>query len=58
MAELEIDGKVEYHIHKNEFERYYIILGNGIYNDSGEEIHVYPGIITFTPSGSAHGIKM
>lgn len=57
LAELEVGGEVEYHTHKNEFESYYIISGNGVYNDNGEEIHVYPGTVTFTPSGFGHGIK-
>jgi len=49
--------EVEFHIHNNEFESYYIISGKGLYSDNGEEIEVLPGTVTFTPSGSGHGIK-
>ena len=57
LAELEVGGEVEFHVHKGEFESYYIISGNGIYNDNGKEIPVSAGTVTFTPSGEGHGIK-
>ena len=57
LAELEFGGEVEFHIHENEFESYYIISGSGIYNDNGKEIPISAGSVTFTPSGSGHGIK-
>ncbi len=50
-------GEVEYHIHEGESESYYILSGTGLYNDNGVETEVCPGDITFTPSGSGHGIK-
>lgn len=50
-------GEVYYHTHEGESESYYILSGRGLYNDNGAETEVLPGDITFTPSGSAHGIK-
>ena len=57
LAELEPGKEVEYHIHEGECEQYYIISGEGIYNDNGKEIPVTAGTSTFTPSGEGHGIK-
>lgn len=57
LAELEVGGEVEFHIHNGESESYYIISGEGLYNDNGEEIEVTSGTVTFTPSGTGHGIK-
>ncbi len=57
LAELEPDGEVEFHIHENEFESYYIISGEGIYDDNGTKIPVSAGTVTYTPSGEGHGIK-
>ena len=57
LAELEVGGEVEFHVREGEFESYYIISGKGLYNDNGEEVEVCPGTVTFTPSGSGHGIK-
>lgn len=50
-------GEVEYHVHTGESESYYILAGKGLYNDNGSETVVQAGDITFTPSGSGHGIK-
>lgn len=57
LAELEVGGEVEFHIHNGESESYYIISGNGMYNANGKEISVSPGTVTFTPSNSGHSIK-
>ena len=57
LAELKVGEEVEFHTHQGEFESYYIISGKGLYNDNGEEIEIAPGTVTFTPSGSGHGIK-
>ena len=47
---------VEFHVHEGECEYYYILKGKGLYDDNGEKIEVSEGTITFTPSGSGHGI--
>lgn len=57
LAQLKSGEEVEFHVHEGECESYYIISGKGLYNDNGEEIEVLPGTVTFTPSGSGHGIK-
>lgn len=57
LARLNPGEEVEFHIHEGESESYYIISGSGIYNDNGTEILVEQGTVTFTPSGSGHGIK-
>ena len=49
--------EVEFHIHHGESESYYILSGQGDYNDNGAHTVVFPGDVTFTPSGSGHGIK-
>lgn len=46
-----------YHEHHGESETYYILSGEGTYQDNGKEYPVKPGDVTFTPSGSAHGLK-
>lgn len=45
-----------YHEHAGESETYYIIAGQGEYNDNGTVRPVKVGDKTFTPSGSGHGI--
>lgn len=57
LAELEPGGEVEFHIHENEFESYYIISGEGMYDDNGSLIPIEAGTVTYTPSGEGHGIK-
>lgn len=57
LAQLKPGEEVEFHIHEDESEQYYIISGKGEYNDNGKCIEVFPGTVTFTPSGEGHGIK-
>lgn len=57
LAKLKPGEEVEFHIHENECEYYYIISGKGVYNDNGKESDIAPGAVTFTLSGSGHGIK-
>lgn len=56
-VQLKPGEEVAFHIHTGECESYYIISGSGVYNDNGEEIEALPGLVTFTPSGSGHGIR-
>ena len=49
--------EVEYHMHVGESETFYILSGQGIYNDNGDKVEVAPGMVTFTPSGQGHSIK-
>ena len=57
LARLKPGEEVELHKHEGECEYYYIISGSGVYNDDGNIVDVVPGAVTFTPSGSSHGIK-
>ena len=57
LARLKVGESVELHKHEGECEYYYIISGKGIYNDNGICVDVFPGTVTFTPSGESHGIK-
>ena len=56
-AVLKSGEEVEFHIHQGESESYYVLSGKGLYNDNGEMVEVTKGTVTFTPSGSGHGIK-
>lgn len=57
LASLKPGEEVEYHIHEGESESYYIISGRAFYNDNGVEMEIQPGTVTYTPSGTGHGIK-
>ena len=48
---------IGYHEHRGESETYYILSGTGTYNDNGTVRAVAPGEVTFTPSGSGHGLE-
>lgn len=56
-ATLEPGASVGFHMHSGESESYYIIAGTGEYSDNGEISVVTAGTITYTPSGSGHGIR-
>lgn len=45
-----------YHEHHGESETYYIVKGQGEYNDNGTLRQVTVGDKTFTPDGCGHGI--
>ena len=57
LAELEPGASVGYHVHTGESESYYIISGEGTYNDDGVDMPVGVGDVTFTPDGHGHGIS-
>ena len=46
-----------YHTHHGESETYYIVSGEGEYNDNGTVRTVKAGDMTFTPDGCGHGLK-
>lgn len=45
------------HEHHSESEAYYILSGEGIYQDNGKEYPVKAGDVTFCGDGDAHGLK-
>ena len=56
-AELEPGAEVGFHVHHGESECYYILSGEGMYDDNGELVPVKSGDVTFTPDGTGHGLK-
>lgn len=45
------------HPHDGEFEVYYILSGEGTYNDNGVNKIVRTGDVTVCPSGEVHGLE-
>lgn len=45
-----------YHEHHGESETYYILSGEGLYDDNGNSRAVKAGDITFTPDYCGHGL--
>ena len=44
-------------MHHNESETYYILSGEGEYDDNGTKRQVKAGDMTYTPDGCGHGLK-
>jgi len=57
LIQLKPGEEVEYHMHVGESESFFILSGQGIYNDNGNKVEVTPGMVTLTPSGEGHSIK-
>ncbi|MBQ8320034.1 MAG: cupin domain-containing protein [Clostridia bacterium] len=56
-VEIDCGEEVPYHEHHGDAENYYIISGEGLYDDNGSMRAVSAGTITFTPSGQGHALK-
>ena len=56
-VEIEVGEGVPYHIHQGNAESYYILSGEGLYDDNGSVRAVSAGAVTFTPSGQGHALK-
>lgn len=50
-------SSIGYHIHNGEQESYYILQGQGLYDDNGEEVIVKQGDLTLCKDGEGHSIK-
>ncbi|MGN1349752.1 MAG: cupin domain-containing protein [Anaerovoracaceae bacterium] len=50
-------GHLDYHEHHGETETYYILEGQGAYNDNGEVRTVKAGDVTFCEDGNGHGVS-
>ncbi len=50
-------GEIGHHEHHGEAETYYIIEGEGIYEEDGEGVLVGPGDVTYCGDGHGHGLK-
>ncbi|MBR6976875.1 MAG: cupin domain-containing protein [Lachnospiraceae bacterium] len=47
---------IGYHVHEGDTEIYYVYSGKGEYNDNGTVTMIEAGDVTFTPSGTGHGV--
>lgn len=54
---IEPGSSLGYHEHHGESETYYILSGEGEYDDNGTKRIVKAGDVTFTPDGCGHGLK-
>ena len=55
---LEPHASIGYHVHQGDSEAYFILSGEGSYNDNQEKtLAVKPGDLTYTGSGRGHGIE-
>lgn len=57
LATLKPGAEVGYHIHKGEGEMYYVLSGEGVYNDNGVIVLIKAGDVTYCKSGEGHGIE-
>ena len=48
---------IGFHMHDGDTEIYYVLSGKAEYNDNGTIVPIGPGDVTFTPSGTGHGIN-
>lgn len=53
---LETGCSIGYHEHFGESETYYILSGEGVYDDNGTKRTVKAGDVTYTPNGMGHGM--
>ena len=47
---------IGYHIHEADSELFYILEGEGQYDDNGTVVTVKAGDVTYTPAGTGHSI--
>jgi mannose-6-phosphate isomerase-like protein (cupin superfamily) len=48
---------IGFHEHGQEEEIYYILKGEGVFNENGQETIVSPGMATLTGNGAGHSIR-
>lgn len=53
---LEPGCSIGYHTHDNDSELFYILEGEGQYDDNGTTLTVKAGDVTYTPAGTGHSI--
>jgi len=54
---LSVGSAAALHEHHGEGEVYYILSGEGLFNDNGTEVPVSAGDVTFSGFNGSHGIK-
>ena len=47
---------IGFHVHEKDSELFYILKGQGVYSDNGEEQTVSAGDVTLCPAGTGHAI--
>lgn len=57
VVRIESGSSLGYHEHHGECETYYILSGEGEYDDNGIKRRVKEGDVTVTPDGFGHAIK-
>lgn len=50
-------ASIGFHKHEGEQEAYYILKGEALYSDNGNEVSIKAGDFTLCPSGEGHAIK-
>lgn len=53
---LPVGAQVPTHEHHDEYEFYYMISGEGDYNDNGNIIRIKAGDVVYCPDGELHGL--
>ena len=48
---------IGYHDHEHETEFFYILKGEGVFDDNGTKITVYPGDVCSTGYGASHSLE-
>ncbi len=56
-ATLEPGCSLGYHVHERNAEAYYVLSGEGEYNDNGVIRTIKAGDVTYTPPGSGHSVE-
>lgn len=56
-AIMEKGSSIGKHFHNEETEYYYMISGEGVYNDNGKAVTLKPGDICVTGGGEFHSIE-
>jgi len=51
-----VGGSIGYHVHEGEMESFYIVKGNGVISDNGEDKLISPGDTVLTKSNEAHSV--
>lgn len=54
---LDEGGSIGYHLHKDDEEVYFIMSGEGLYSEEGEEVKVGAGDVLLCTRGRSHGLK-
>ena len=57
LGKLAVGSSIGYHIHETSSEIIFILSGEGIVNDNGEEIPLRPGDCHYCPQGQGHSLQ-